>query len=298
MEQSRGQIVLVAAFALAIVFVALALILNTAIFTENLATRETTDTHDAIDFHHAVTETADVLLRKTNADESTETTLARTYKTRISNYSDAERAQAIAGGTLRSVVISESHNGTRISQTTDAVLENDSGNSTWKLAGDITDARRVVFNLSAVDSGETFGFNATNGSATWALSVVDTGTDFEVTVDTPHNGTSSRTIADSRVVIAPTNGSIEGEEWPDLAFQTLFPDRYDLWIRNGSNATGTYQLFVDTRAGDLDWPNYDDTTDPRKRPAIYNATLTLDLSRSDLDYRANVTVEPEGRDPR
>ena len=44
---NRGQLLLVAAIALGILFVALALILNTAIFTENLATRSSRWRSDA-----------------------------------------------------------------------------------------------------------------------------------------------------------------------------------------------------------------------------------------------------------
>jgi len=44
--EDRGQILLVAAFALAVIFVAMALIVNSAIFTENLASRGETSGSD------------------------------------------------------------------------------------------------------------------------------------------------------------------------------------------------------------------------------------------------------------
>ncbi|MFW5900746.1 MAG: DUF7261 family protein, partial [Halodesulfurarchaeum sp.] len=112
MDRSRGQIILLAGFALAIIFVSLALILNTAIFTENLATRETDDGHDALDLQQAVIETGDVLLRETNHDGGDYPELLRTYRAWIHDYRDAENTHAIARGSIREVRVVETHNGT------------------------------------------------------------------------------------------------------------------------------------------------------------------------------------------
>ena len=54
-DRDRGQLILIAAFALAVTFVALALVVNSAIFTENLASRgETGGSDDAITLRHDV----------------------------------------------------------------------------------------------------------------------------------------------------------------------------------------------------------------------------------------------------
>ncbi|MFW6458634.1 MAG: DUF7261 family protein [Halodesulfurarchaeum sp.] len=300
MARSRGQILLVAAFALAVIFVALALILNTAIFTENLATRETADGHDAIDFHESLLETGDILLRVTNEEESSYEALVSSYRDRIDNYSDAELAQGLTRGTLQNVTLLGTHNGTAINQSDGPTFESDRGNSTWRLANDVTDTRAGTINVTDVDSNATVVFNATNESAQWKLAVNQTDSStFGVSLETPTE-TRSKLFETDSLEIQPTNGSIENETWSDLKFQKAFPDGYDLWIRNGTNATGTYRLIVDKKASAIDWSasNIDPETDPRKTPAIYNATVQLELAREDLEYQANVTVAPEGSDPR
>ncbi|MDZ7850960.1 MAG: hypothetical protein U5K70_09295 [Halodesulfurarchaeum sp.] len=257
MGRSRGQMLLVAAFAMAVVFVALALILNTAIFTENLATRETTDGHDAVDFHDSVVETGDVILRETNAEESSYGTLVSTYRDRIDTYSDAELAHGLNRGTLRNVTLMRTHNGTLLNQSDGTNFENDGGNSTWQVAEGITDTRAGTLNVTAVDTNATFVFNVTDGSESWELAVNQSDeTTFDVFLETPHNETSSRSYSTRSLEIQPTNGSIENETWADLQFQNGFSGAYDLWIGNGTNATGTFRMVVNKAEGEIDGSDY------------------------------------------
>ncbi|MFB6085754.1 MAG: hypothetical protein ABEJ84_02940 [Halodesulfurarchaeum sp.] len=295
MGRSRGQILLVAAFAMAIIFVALALILNTAIYTENLATRETVGGHEVLDFQESVIEVGAVLLRRTNAEESTYQTLRSTYRERIRNYSDAELAHALTRGTIRNVTLLETHNGTLLNQSTVSNFENEGGNSTWQLVHGVTDARAVRFEVTDVDSNATLRINATNGSETWGLLVNESNGSFGVSVQTPTNGSSSRMYSTESLEIRPTEGSIENRTWADLEFQNAFPDEFDLWIKNGSNATGTYRLIVDEAVNQIDGSDY---ADRQLRPVIYNATLQIALLQDKLEYRANVTIEPDGTNAR
>ncbi|MBS3759972.1 DUF7261 family protein [Halodesulfurarchaeum sp.] len=298
MGRSRGQIILVAAFALALIFVSLALILNTAIFTENLATRETADGHDALDLQQAVAETGDVLLRKTNRGGGTKTELTETYRDRIENYSDIENVHAVARGSIRDIFVRQTHNGTYINQSNNGTLEDDDGNSTWQVTADTTDVRAMTFNMSAAESGTPFELNATNGSSTWTLSVNESSDTFFVTLNDFSGNSVEENFTEDTLEIQPTNGSIDGERWPELQFQDAFEGPFEMWISNGSNASGTYQMTVDTPEDDIDNDGYDQSNDPHKTDAIYNATLGLELFREDLEYRANVTIEPEGPDPR
>jgi hypothetical protein len=298
MGRSRGQIILVAAFALALIFVSLALILNTAIFTENLATRETADGHDALDLQQAVAETGDVLLRETNRDGGSETVLTETYRDRIKNYSDIENVHAVARGSIRDIFVRQTHNGTYINQSNNGTIEDDDGTSTWQVTANTTDVRAMTFNMTAAEPGTPFELNATNGSSTWTLSINESSNTFYVTLNTLSGDTVEENVTEDSLDIQPTNGSIDGERWPELQFQDAFEGPFEMWIANGSNASGTYQMTVDTPEGEIGDDGYDQSVDPHKTEAIYNATLGLELSREDLEYRANVTIEPEGTDPR
>jgi hypothetical protein len=56
-SHSRGQLILLTAFALGAIFLGLALIANSAIFTENLATRnENVESTDALEYRYSVTQ--------------------------------------------------------------------------------------------------------------------------------------------------------------------------------------------------------------------------------------------------
>ena len=95
MEDSRGQIILVAALAIAVTFVALALIVNTVIFTENLATRETVDGQQAVAFDQSVKETGEALLarahaRNASADADNSSELVSRFRADIDLLAEAE----------------------------------------------------------------------------------------------------------------------------------------------------------------------------------------------------------------
>jgi hypothetical protein len=291
MAQRRGQIVLVAAFGLALVFVTLALLLNTAIFTGHLATQETTDATDAADFQDSVVETGGVLLWETNRDETTEVALASTYRDRVVNYSEAEQAHGIAAGEYRTVTLRALHNGTRVTQATTGPLESPTGAGTWQLADDVSAARAVALNVSSVDAGHPLVINATNGSATWELRIAAAGAALDVAVTRANGTTRTRTVA-APLHVEPTNGSIDGAEWPPLQFQTQVDDSWAIWIANGTNATGEYRFVLDQPDATIAWA---DGSNPGHQPTLFNATLGLLLERDELDYRANVTVAPDRR---
>ncbi|APE95625.1 DUF7261 family protein [Halodesulfurarchaeum formicicum] len=301
MERSRGQIILVAAFALAVVFVALALILNTAIFTENLATRETVDEHDAIDLRATATDTGDVLLRATNENESLNhdsSTLVGTYRDRIRAYSQAEINHSLTRGAVHHVRLDGTHNGTMLRQTNDTTFESAGGDNTWPVSSGVTNVRRGQITVTNASTSTPVVFNATNGSASWSVSVQGSADGYNVTVDPVAGTTADRSVDGPAVVLRPTNGTVNGTEMDNLRVQSQFDGPFDLWIRNGSTATGTYRLIHDVPYADLDDSAFDGVDDPTAHPAIYNATLSVELSRTDLEYATNVTVEPNGPEPR
>ncbi|MGM0372465.1 MAG: hypothetical protein ACQEQJ_08175 [Halobacteriota archaeon] len=301
MERSRGQIILVSAFALAVIFVALALVLNTAIFTENLATRETVDEHDALDLQVTAEDTGDVLLRATNENDSLRTdaaTLVATYRDRINTYSQAESNHAIARGAIHHVRLVRTHNGTLVSQSTDTTFESAGGNDTWQVGSGVTDVRRGQITVTNASTSTPVVFNATNGSASWSVSVQESADGYDVTVDPVAGATESQSVNDSAVVLRPTNGTVNGTAMDHMRVQSQFDGPFELWISNGSTATGTYRLIHDLPDTEIDESAFEADADPTVHPAIYNATLSVELSRSDLEYATNVTVEPNGPEPR
>ncbi len=297
MERSRGQILLVAAFSLAVIFVSLAVILNTAIFTENLATRDTIDGDDALDFQQTSAQTGAVLLNATNYEDGSYSTLEAAYSTRIENFSEAITVHGVSRGTVLSVSVSETTEGAAINLTDSAAFQNASANGTWELGDGITDARKGKLVVTDTPRDEPLVLNATNGSHTWSLSITDESDgSYGATLTYPNGTEASRQYTTTALQVRPTNGTINGSEsWEGLRFQDAIDGQFSMWVRNGTNASGSYRLLVDQPVGTIDGPNYTGSDDLTVSGAIYTATLSLELSRADLDYATTIHLEPEGK---
>ena len=73
-EGERGQLLLIGAFIIAVSFVVLALVVNSAIFTENLATRdEVAGSGDALEYRQEVTQSGGDVLTEINQNNSIDT---------------------------------------------------------------------------------------------------------------------------------------------------------------------------------------------------------------------------------
>ncbi|MFW6457782.1 MAG: DUF7261 family protein [Halodesulfurarchaeum sp.] len=299
MDRSRGQIIIAAAFALAIVFVSLALILNAAIFTENLATRDSVDDTAVYDFRDAVGEVTEVLILKGNdntTSETTESELFDTFRERIEAYSEAERTHSLRTGSLPQISVASVHNGTIIRQSASAPLENNSNNGTWQLAEGVEDFRRFSVTVDTITGGPTT-FTVTNGTHSWELAIRESSDEATLTVSAP-NGDSTTRTEELPVTVSPTNGSINGSADPafDIADSPTGP--VDFWIANGSNTTGTYEVTIDQPKSTVDLSQYSAPTSPNATVAIYNASVDLDLEQSELRYTERILVEPGETDPR
>lgn len=293
MARSRGQVVLVAAFALAITFVALALVFNTAIFAESLATRGTVDSHDAEDLRDAALEAGSDLLWETNRQGNSHGTQVATYRDRIAAYEDAQGSHAATAGTLVSIRVAATRNGTRIYQNKSGPFESPKGNNSWEVAGDVSDARALTLQISDADPDIPFVLNATNGSAEWQIAITADGSGYDVALSDPNGTETDRSYDTSPLELSVTNGSVEGEAWPALRVQERMAGSWTLDIGNGSAANGTYTMVVDETAA-VGWAA---NGQPTHTPAIYNATLDLGLTREDVTYEVTVSVEPERRRP-
>src|SRR6056297_2455049 len=110
----RGQMLLVAALGLAVAFVALALVLNAVVFTENLATRNPDPADDALAYEGAVTEGVGGLLAETNRhDDADYDSLDDALRAGVVAW-DANASRLVAAdGTVTSVDLNDTSNGTR-----------------------------------------------------------------------------------------------------------------------------------------------------------------------------------------
>lgn len=300
-RRDRGQIILVSAFILAVAFVALALVVNSAIFTENLATRDDVPgSQDALDYRHEVTKSVGVVVAGINDDPDRPP----------AEIVDGVEEIGLRAGTDQSalgqsvIVEYESHDlGTSIAQDSPGAFDDASGTHDWTLATN-THARNIVINVTdqmTLSSSDPFTLVASDGSDEWRMNISDASGDVTVEVETPSGERESctRTLSGSFTVDV-TAGTIDGEQCYALIrqtsgermhFATGLGDSYDIAIRNGNAIEGTYSLVVDSTS--VSGGSYDSyPSDPYTADAIYSVRVSYEFFTSQVGYNTTVNVAP------
>ncbi|MFB6081467.1 MAG: hypothetical protein ABEJ67_01465 [Halanaeroarchaeum sp.] len=295
MEGSRGQVVLVAALGIAVTLVALALVTNTVIYTQNLATRETADAVDSVAFQQATEEGVGGLVSLANRYNATShSALLARLETDVKHYANATGIEAARNGRIASASVRSVTNGTRIFQNDTRNFTDVNGNESWTLATDVSNTRRFELNVSrnALNSSAPFRVRLSDGIGTdWTATFEPNGNDIAVTID---NGSAvTCTVTAAHTVVDLTEGTINGTDCDAPPFGSGVGSPYAISFENADHVAGRYVLFVDDATVDSGPYATDPTEDPNQRPAIYSATVHVRMVRTDLTYETNVTVAPE-----
>lgn len=296
MDDSRGQIILVAALAIAVTFVALALVVNTVIFTENLATRETVRGGEAVEFQQMVEESGEALLWRANEYNNSSYSDAKdAFERDIGLLGQSENLHAVSGGSLRSVDVVTVHEGARIEQSSQQGVTETTGNSTWVVATDVTDTRAFQLHITGF-SGDEFTVNVSKGSEEWRMRINDSGGSPTVYTSDETGAIGDCSASGTPVTVGVTAGTVNGSECSTLDFAEGVSTPYRITIENGTNVTASYQLVVDETRSSVSGAtdtDYSGGGEPELYHAIYNSTVNISVERSDLTYTSNVTLAPE-----
>lgn len=308
-QEARGQVIVVVALLLAVVFVALAVILNSAIYAENLSTRETAD---SIEASGAVSEAADdveAAIRRVNADADRSHEVLGTNLTAIVDArANASTDRHAVRGAAYSLSLVGTTNGTQIRQNTSRAFTNETGSGSWNLTEDAENVRDFRLNVSRDTLEETnesglgaddpFYVYAHNGSGEWRAYVYRDDETGDVNVTVEADGEIQRTcrVADVETArIDLTAGTLEGTPCETLALSEWKEDEWEaVGYRNvdagEENVTGTYGLVV----RDATIPDgYAEAPDsPFTADAIYDAEIEVAYVRSDITHNRTVRVVP------
>ncbi|MGB9952893.1 DUF7261 family protein [Haloarcula marismortui] len=316
-DDDRGQIILIAALALAVTFIGLALVVNSAIYTQNLASRgEVAGSNDALEMRAIVEANVERgIIAANRYNYSTQTTLEASVRESVRTVSTQTERQRVTSGALVNATLTGSPTyGTRIAQNDTSLFE--SGEATpsadWMVRervtrpGDGTNATRgFVINATDIptDSADAFAVtaNGTGGNPKWTMQVwggVGPGGTVNVEVDTP-SGTQTCTvpIEEPYAHIDVTDGTVQSK--PCLAlqggsFDGRFAhgvgDEYNITYESGDQIRGNYSLVVrdSTPASTLDTA----PASPFSTTAIYNTTVRYRYDTSNLRYEAKIRVAP------
>lgn len=305
----RGQIILLIGFVLAVLFVALALILNSAIYAGNIATRSDTGAGDGpISVGNEVQRTVTSLLAYVNAHNNTAASAVTDDLTAaIGDYSDVAGRGAAVDGRLLNVSIDSITMGSRLVQTNATRnLTRRDGTANWTLASDVH-ARSLVFEVGdnrtttapCAPGGECFQLRAAAGGDVWQIAVYENATDMVVEVEGADGTASTCSPPPGGSTIATIDlaaGTIDGHTCPALR-TGVPPPPYDLEIIHGDLATGTFDVIVDdeTIATSPNTSRYfrpGASESPRITHAAYATTARITQRSDRIVYNGTVHVTP------
>lgn len=318
----RGQLLFITALGLAIVFVVLALVVNSTIGIGPLSSRSDVvdDGRDALRYETDVRRSSASVLTVVNSrNDSSYVDLHRGIHRTVQRWNELSGRQAARDGRWTDVRIVGTTNGTTISQTApDRNLTNVDGNATWTLVTNVTGARQFRMNLSGeslvdpatdepnaselVDAG-TFAVAVEGENGPWRTFVyrdgpVENGS-VVVAIEEPDGTLRSACRAafeaDGRATIDLTRGSVAGAPCPELDVFERNAAPFDIGYERSRSANGTYTLVVDRSTEAIDNADYgprDGDSAPFVTPTLYDVTLEVTYETPVLHRVASLRIAP------
>ena len=305
-DADRGQLLLISGLVVAVSLVALVVLLNASIYSENVATRgiEAAD-GEALEVRAAAVEETGKLIdgtnrnRPANHSEAAATVeggiadldeyLARAYAdrggvTRVSGDPSSIRAGRYVTGNLTANGTGDS-NATLadgVAQTRGFVVEVDpDALAPTDAAGAPTDAFYIEFDDGVNETREVYVYNGTGDNVT--VAVGENGSAPTVVCSTP--------TAD-RVAVDLTGGTLGDERCPGLWATSAgaLGTPYDVAIERTDKANGTVTATVRPDSGDAVGSNLTSS------PAVYDAEIDLSYRTAELRFETTVRVAPSEPD--
>ncbi len=299
-QLSRGQIVVVGALLIGTILVGIALVVNGAIYSENLASQQTTSTKEVVDTRTEIWTTVNASLGDANQDETVNDSheaLASDLPPRITRDTRHVTDGAAERGTIASVSVSNITNRTIVTHDDDeAAFTDATGEANWTVASSVIrlENTRMDVNTSSLQpagAADAFTLAIDNGS-TWSMTVTDPPTGGGVQVETSgYDGTTSTcTASGDRVWINITAGTLDGTDCPGLAASHP-DDPATVTYQYGDTVKGTYHVSaVMTAPADTD--RFDTTGAPSATYAVESATITYRYQSTRIQYTATIPARP------
>lgn len=303
----RGQLILVSGLLMTVGLVALVLLVNTVIYTENLATRGVdVSGHEALSIQNTTAEAIGEFIPAENRNDfATQSGVENAVSHDIDRYEELLLRQYAVGGTDTRVENVTLHEGRLLRQTDpDRRLTNESGvEEDWTLVTNADHVRGYDIRLTNVteDSpADAFQLRVSgSGGKQWRLYAYDSG-GLTISVkngsESVTTGVCSTAYSSTDVTIDVTAGTVNGTDCPPLRFATNVSAPYDIAYANGRAANGTYNLTVNTSAGASVETNHfngpSSPTSPYWVYAVYSADAELYYESSAITYRMTFRVAP------
>lgn len=320
-RRERGQLILIGGLMLAVTLVSLTLILNSGIYTHNLATRSGSVADEGLAIRGGIEDGVGGLVEFA-VDEHPDNVTRQ--ETNVTDGLPAVREQvgraAARDSTYAKVTYVGKTDGTQIVQEADRNFTNVSHAADWELvdgAGgirqfrlDVTRVDLVSTSFGSVEGSDAFRVRLADANGNeWLLFVYEDSGATEVATQNVVSGTKHGPCTDAsgtRTDIDVTAGTVAGDRCPALELFDRLPDDLDpaagLTVQYNSTAVGgsptafgTYELTVDASKMTVDDGDYQSDPPgafPRAREAIYSVEVEYVYETPDLTYETAITVVP------
>lgn len=320
-RSDRGQLVLVAGFAIAVALLALILLLNTAIYTQNLATRDANIADDdAIEYRNTVVSGSSQIVDAENqAEYDSYDNVRQNTSDGIARTDTLLRQRHAEHGTRADINDSSitHHEGRLVRQTNNSRAFNDAaGLSDWTMAVAIEDTRKYAATVERSSLNTTDAANATaegfhvrlaeSGTSTeWSAAVYTNDTTNNISLAVEPDGAAEPTqvcsVDRDNATVDFTDGTLSGESCSGYTWREGVDAPYDITYRNGGQAAGTYNLTVNTTGGAMITGSPEINNDPTGGspyavPAVYSVTFSFTYETAEVRYVDTVRVAPDEYD--
>lgn len=307
----RGQLILVTGLIIAVTMVALVLLLNTAIYTENLASRGADQSgREAIEYRGTVVEGVAGLIEAENAQGYDDyTKVWRSVRDGVVQIDNRTSRSYALGGTVVRINRSamDIHNGTAMRQTSEQAFESNSGDTDWTLITGVKETRSFSMTVTSdnnlIPTNETMvvqdrAFNVTlkdEDGHRWQVYVYaneTSGDDIAVAVRI--GGGSAQEIwsddgDDARIDL--NKHTINDQSVSELNWSDDITDPHEIAFSNGDEANGRYNITV--KSASVEKSDFNDVGDsPYYVAIVYSVDLPLHYESPTLTYETTVRVAP------
>jgi hypothetical protein len=305
-RRDRGQLILVTGLAVAVTMVALVLLLNTVIYTQNLATRgaEIEDS-EAISFRQEAIEGVGEVVDAENREEYDNHTLVRQNITdgitRFDGLASRYRAERGTIADVNESTVSYT-NGTLLRQTNASRdFTSVDGTADWLLVENASDVRNFRLNVSkqglSDDDSNAFRVRLRGESDTWQVYVYEAD-DGEIAVSNDADGSAPADCTESgpEATIDLTAGTVNGTDCSELDYPTSVA-QYNVTFRNADAVTGTYSMTAATPPDDSkvktdNFADPDSTESPRWAYAVYAVEFEIRFETPNVAFDTTVRTAP------
>ncbi|MDR9429525.1 MAG: hypothetical protein RI568_02315 [Natronomonas sp.] len=277
-RRERGQMILVAGITLALLFVALALLVNAAIYTDNLATRGSDSAAEPLEYRANVVDSVGGLIDAENAAQTDLGIITSNVTNGTEAIDDTLRQYHLRrGATTNASVVPRSVNDGLLIQETETP-----GFTSWSANASSVRSFAIELDTTEMAAGSPFVIDM-NGT-TIDVAVSGDG-NITATGGTENVGCEVSPDANGMVRLDVTRERLGGEPckfgWPTLDSDS------EVGLTNAANGAGSYELTIDSADSTGEFPVGMDV-----KEALYSVEVALRMDTAKLRYETTVRIAP------